>query len=180
MDPMPGNFSAKLVNFLGNIIAGIALAIFITILILWSRSLHGTDNLELPCSDGTTVAFASTDGRFMFGRFEPDPGTFRWWGRPRHAALNDLLLDEDAHFVADLWGWGIALPHFVVAGMALIPMAWWFFVFRERREKSRWAAEGLCMVCGYDLRHSSGRCPECGTFHGVQEGGSVEHASPST
>jgi len=41
-----------------------------------------------------------------------------------------------------------------------------FLVWRRGRREARaarWAAEGKCRGCGYDLRGSaSGRCPECG------------------
>lgn len=48
--------------------------------------------------------------------------------------------------------WWLALP------FAVLPLIW---VRRERRSRRRWL-RGLCMNCGYDVRASPGRCPECG------------------
>jgi hypothetical protein len=55
--------------------------------------------------------------------------------------------------------WEAGVPLWFVAALALIPPAiaarsWW----RRRR-----VVEGRCRVCGYDLRASPQRCPECGT-----------------
>jgi hypothetical protein len=46
-------------------------------------------------------------------------------------------------------------------GTAILP-AIWLVSFRLNRRKQRQVA-GLCRRCGYDLRASKGRCPECGT-----------------
>jgi hypothetical protein len=53
--------------------------------------------------------------------------------------------------------WEIALPHWAVAGLAAASPCYWYWSFRRRRKP------GLCPRCGYDLRATSGRCPECGT-----------------
>ena len=44
----------------------------------------------------------------------------------------------------------------------------------HRRRIVRWrAAHGLCLRCGYDLRASSGRCPECGSPQGQELKGTI-------
>jgi hypothetical protein len=40
---------------------------------------------------------------------------------------------------------------------------------RRGRLQRRRAARGLCVVCGYDLRGSAERCPECGTAIAVEK-----------
>ncbi len=56
--------------------------------------------------------------------------------------------------------WEVWMPLWiptVVFGFSAAPLCW--PVFRRRKRKKL----GLCLKCGYDLRGSKGRCPECGT-----------------
>jgi hypothetical protein len=58
-------------------------------------------------------------------------------------------------------GFGLVeVPYWSLLGLALVPTMmlirrWWIQRLRRKR--------GQCMVCGYDLRASTDRCPECGT-----------------
>jgi len=53
----------------------------------------------------------------------------------------------------------VCVPYWAVAlGTAILPGVWWA---KWKRRRNRVQA-GCCVACGYDLRASSGRCPECG------------------
>jgi hypothetical protein len=53
--------------------------------------------------------------------------------------------------------WEVHLPHWVYILLASVLPSWWLLRWRARREKA-W----LCQTCGYDLRATPERCPECG------------------
>jgi hypothetical protein len=45
---------------------------------------------------------------------------------------------------------------------AVLPALWWLLVYRRHRRRKRWIIEQRCLICGYDLRATPDRCPECG------------------
>jgi hypothetical protein len=57
-----------------------------------------------------------------------------------------------------LVGWRIWIPYWLMFVVTAFPAAYWLV-----RRPARLTGDGVpCPDCGYDLRASTGRCPECG------------------
>jgi hypothetical protein len=69
--------------------------------------------------------------------------------------------------VAGHWAVGrVLIRVMMAAGLAEIPAAVVFKLMNDRRRTR--PARGLCLRCGYDLRGTPGRCPECGDAVGAK------------
>ena len=51
----------------------------------------------------------------------------------------------------------VGIPYWFLFVLVATPTYHWLW------SRRRWAAPGLCRTCGYDLRATPDRCPECGT-----------------
>jgi hypothetical protein len=81
------------------------------------------------------------------------------WGVSRHTgekSYNSVNGPYRSHWSQTVFSWGI-----VLAVLGVTPLCWLAGVRRELWRRKRVRA-GLCVQCGYDLRATSGRCPECG------------------
>jgi hypothetical protein len=94
---------------------------------------------------GTSQVFVNPDGTVL--RMPPAPVMI--FTRPRSPAMRF---------------WSLSLPHWMAAvifAIAPIVMLTRFYISRIKRRLRR--LRKCCPVCGYDLRASLDRCPECGT-----------------
>ena len=58
----------------------------------------------------------------------------------------------------------ITIPFWLILTILLPP---WWLMGRKSRQRKRWAKEGCCLSCGYNLQGSeSGTCSECGVGYG--------------
>ncbi len=115
---------------------------------------------------------------------ERGPGT--WAGRGVRVVLAQWPPFQEAEFASggeaptidgrtEFFGeririWGVA--HWLGLGVLCVPVMW--IVFRAWRSRiTNRIAKGLCARCGYDLRASPERCPECGAVRsGLRDAGS--------
>ena len=144
---------------------GLSVAALVAIYILWSMSFRpGGVEWHVGSEDSESRAMLrSRDGRLVLGLYMPYRRSY-YFRAPRNSlgSVNQLLDDDETYIAADFAGWGIAGPHWAFAlAMVVIP-AWWWMARHQRAQTLHRRTGGLCRNCGYDIRASDQRCPECG------------------
>jgi len=102
--------------------------------------------------------------KFEWQGLSAPPATVRLYDFAKHRFAGFYFLADDRKGVADRlgpghWVVGVAL-WFCLALAGVLPA---IRIWRLTRRRQRLSA-GLCPTCGYDLRATPGRCPECGTM----------------
>jgi predicted RNA-binding Zn-ribbon protein involved in translation (DUF1610 family) len=175
---------------LGGLISIVSAVLCIVVIVEWVRSRHHVDLLVIRTPMSHVVGAAADRGGLLFAQSDlPYTGEEGPDGQdhsvmlasvapddPTFSQIRDTILDTTAikfSFLGFKTAAGqttltgtlsprfsaIVLPYwFVAILLAILPSgigraAW---TRRQRRRK------GLCIACGYDIRASSGRCPECG------------------
>jgi hypothetical protein len=114
---------------------------------------------QYPLSGGQQQAYEkSPTGLYFVSRRDPVDyparssrgGQRSYWGGFGFGHYPSAVLSTHAVFV----------PHWFLMLLASVLPTRWLMRYEQHRRRIR---RGLCLKCGYDLRASSERCPECGT-----------------
>jgi hypothetical protein len=89
---------------------------------------------------------------------------------PSSSLLGFAFAREDVSLPTSLYGqptrrigWSMLIPNWaVLLTFSLLPAAWFYRRWMPRHRRAHRIKHGLCITCGYDLRGSPARCPECG------------------
>jgi hypothetical protein len=163
---------------LSTLAALLSLALCLATAALWMRSYWVSDSFDWD-RPGVRHSIGSNRGIIWWNRMDisksPQSSFSRGTGYDRHpaGASNDMF-PPTWSFAGFAWwhavlsltpGSGgvdirsLRVPDWpIVVAMSVLPGLW--LMTRRRRNRR---ADGLCRRCGYDLRATPGRCPECGT-----------------
>jgi hypothetical protein len=147
-----------------NLLAAMSLVLCVATVVMWVRSHWRTDLFVWGRTNGYSQVI-SMSGTVRFSNVF-DAGYRSGW---YHTAYRSdpartpgfILLHRKGGGVVRAWDeWTVAFPWSVACLAFVTAPAVWLLWFRHTRIRD---VPGRCRNCGYDLRATPDRCPECGT-----------------
>jgi hypothetical protein len=161
----------SMIRRLLTIAAALSLSLCVATIVLWVRSYVAADSIRWNLPPHGGVSFLSSTGRFTLAMYAGVEGMV---GGFQHLSQSPFDFDDQtARWFLSYHNWlGFGFgTGFADAGPVIAP--YWFValltcvsplcLFLSGRKSRRRQTLGLCLSCGYDLRASEDRCPECGT-----------------
>jgi len=178
------NTVKRLLRIIARVFTALSLLISLCALIFWIRGYHRYESFGWAKNNQGSITLASSLGRLEFIIYRVLPGQqsdfthhkkFYHFETPPtdlEANLNLSTLSVTRPTIripgftlVNAPGMGtenfiILVPTWGVAAIAALPPALWGWHRLRRRHRAR---PGFCATCGYDLRATRDRCPECGS-----------------
>lgn len=93
----------------------------------------------------------------------PRPVLRQWGGFSVGTSYSASIPEPDGSVYLGHHFYRVGVPYWAILLTGLILPALWFRSWRHARVQRWRIAHGCCTACGYDLRASKERCPECAT-----------------
>ena len=158
-----------------NLLAALSLVLFVAACVMWVRGYFVGDAWDWPTPTGR-AGVDSCRGSLSMGRVDVPPAALATI--PRGHLFTSKPADRAAaERLTPAWSFaGFAVVRAHVGGMSAteLRVPYWLLVLAtgvppavhlHRRSRAAKRA-GTCPRCGYDLRATPDRCPECGTTAG--------------
>ena len=154
--------------------AAASLVLCTATVVLWLRSASVTDTVHLRFPRHVdsvtccTIGLGSSGGRIWAewsDRYYVNmDAEWRWAAEAESALPNASWSTSGLGFATigddDWWVDRVVAPHWLlVTAFSALPMFWLAITLRRFERRS---VTGRCLTCGYDLRATPERCPECG------------------
>ena len=164
------------------IAAPFALLLCVAVTVLWVRSHRHADVFWVYGTAARFQGAVSRGGQILllhsnlkFERDKPVRAHFASMPLDDFASTDELVFDGadktvyfagftlaqgELPFAGPTWRYtAVAVPHWAALALTLVPSLLWVGNIVRRRRRLR---RGQCGECGYDLRSTPDRCPECG------------------
>jgi hypothetical protein len=172
----------RLAHHLFTLVSAVSLLLCVAMCVLWIRSYlrndraywlkpavtkdgPGWDSRRIT-SDGGTLAFDWQVVPLWFRETRTQEAQSGSWGLHygtyphEHRARSGRIWNRMGFNYMFQLAWYLEVPDWLLVGLfAASPIAKGY-LYRRRRRRSH---HGMCPFCGYDLRATPDRCPECGT-----------------
>ncbi|MDB5293666.1 MAG: hypothetical protein JWL69_4907 [Phycisphaerales bacterium] len=177
-NPRLWRYHAGMLRHVITLLSALSLLLCVATCVLWVRSLIYWEYVDLPSEKASpSIRLVSVRGRFgvcvveafpRTGEFnyhrEPAPMTNPWYvlspGTRRTGVLG-VLFSRGPWALLPGWktsAWSLSIPGWYPAPLFAVLALPLRGAVRQLRRK----ASGSCLTCGYDLRATPDRCPECG------------------
>ena len=157
----------RLLRVMFNGVTILSLLLSLAFAALWGRSYWKCEDVVFVSHQNfRMIAIQNFRNGFMVQSRDPDffglPLGFSYGSGPPHSEVFERARFGIQWYVAEYGRYAaqdIIIPHaYFIALFALLPARWLYRRIRRRATR----LPGHCRTCGYDLRATPDRCPECG------------------